>query len=75
MSQLSRLIRRILCRLGLHDFYAIYPPLVLSGKDVKYQYVSIKRICVYCKWKEEILIYLTTSLQQWNVLPIGGAEQ
>lgn len=60
---------RLRCLLGLHDFYAIYPPLILVAKEkVEYQYITVKRICVFCKHKEEFIVQLSQRLQDWDVL-------
>lgn len=73
-------MKRLRCLLGFHDYYATYHPLILAQKgtmqvvdfkilDVKnYQYMTIKRICVRCKKKEEYIVQLSEKLQDWDVL-------
>ena len=63
---------RLRCLLGIHDFYANYTPLILAGMDVYkqvgYQYVTERRICKFCKKKEEFIIQTSGKLQDWDVL-------
>lgn len=69
----------IRCRLGFHDFYAIYgplihkanlPPNVIEMFKKEDQYVIIKRICIRsgCKKKEEYIVQISGKLQDWDVL-------
>lgn len=64
-------MRRIRCLFGLHDFYAIFVPLIVQAKEpTPYQFMTVKRICMMpdCKKKEEFIIQLSGKLQDWDVL-------
>lgn len=66
------------CLLGFHDFYAMYPPLILlikksqigeyAEETAPYQYVTIKRMCIHCKHREEYLIKISGDLRDWDVV-------
>lgn len=60
---------KLLCLLGLHDFFAQYPPLIMQAtkEQSRFQYVTIKRICIHCGKKEEFIIRLSGSLGEWEV--------
>jgi hypothetical protein len=65
------------CLLGFHDWFAIYPPLILVLKKSQVgdyaeqvppqQYITVKRICIHCKAKEEYMVKLSGKLEEWDV--------
>lgn len=67
-------MKRFKCSLGFHDWYAVYPPLILMVKQgslmetAAFQYVTVKRICVQCKHREEYLVKLSGKLAEWDVV-------
>lgn len=76
-------MKPIRCLLGFHDWYAVFPPLILMVKRgpgveyaeqaIDYQYVTIKRICIRCKHREQHLITLSGDLSKWDVEKIREA--
>lgn len=68
---------RLRCLLGFHDYYATYTPLILD-KEIpqnmvalfrdKFQYITMRRVCVFCKKKEEFIVQISGKLQDWDVL-------
>lgn len=77
------MMKRFRCLLGFHDFYALYPPLILlvrkstnmeTAESMSHQYVTIKRICIFCKKREEYMVKLSGKLEQWDVETIEAPK-